>query len=527
MAGPTVLSIGGVSVTASGGLAGALLQSLNNQLSAQLGAGTAQIDAVTVGANGQVTFPPPVIGKTNILALPENAGSGSISIPASYLAAATPDHPLYILYNGTSRVVVHGTPAHPVAVIGDLVLEGGANTVVATNSGDVNDSTAGALLTFFGNDATSGSGVGSYTVNATGASQTLNGANNVQLFATLSGAGSQIQMGNAASTVPVQSNPDFITLTGNADTLFARTGTIYANIIGANDVIYTGNSAETVFATMSSSVPATFSGAGEALVWDTVGGAVINATSNLYYNNNGAAVSTINATSGADTIFAATGVNYQGSGAASTFFVGGAASDSVAAGADATLFSGTGNNFFTVGSSSFLFVANSVASGSATQSILQNASSGSAVIWSGSNENLVMSVQGAAGETNTIGAVGSNMTINAMNGPGGNIFNVFTTADASGNAITGSSTLIGSNAGGDQFNIWVGNTTAHGGTIEIMNWQASDKLFVGDVDNSNASLSATYTAELNALISGTSNTLTLADGTTVVFNIKPTNISHV
>lgn len=521
MASPTVFSAGGVQLTASGGLAGSVLASLNKLLSS----GKAVAQGASVGANGQVNWSLLKLtpGKQNIIGIPDNATD--FTVPDSILNQSSPQFPLVIAYNGNGQVNVHGTKGHPVIVLGDLVLSGGAQTVVATNTGSVNDSATGAVLGFFGTPTAPGN----YTVIGSGGQQTLDVANNVQITGTISGDQSYMQIGHANdTTTAVQPNANVITLSGSADTLAAATGTTFVNILGVDDVIYTPNSAETVFATMSRSTTASFTGVGEALVWDTIGGANVTASSNLWYNSNGASASTINATTGADTVFAATGVNYLGANASSLFFVGGAGTASVQAAQQSTLFSGTGNSTFTVGSTSFLLVANSVASGSNTVNVVQSSISGSAAVWTNNNADLVLStLQGAAGGANTIGAVGSNMTINAMNAAGGNVFDIFTQSDADGKAITGTSTLIGSNAGGDHFNLWVGNTVANGGTIEIMNWQASDKLFVGNVDSATAALSAKDLAAVNAFAAGTSTSLTLSDGTTVVFNVKPTNISHV
>jgi hypothetical protein len=245
---------------------------------------------------------------------------------------------------------------------------------------------------------------------------------------------------------------------------------------------------------------------GSLTIFDPVGHDMITeGPATEFVGSPSGAVSTIVATAGSsDTILAGSAVLYDGALGANSLFIGGTGASDVVAAASETVFGGTGGGAYAPGSSNFLFFgagASDTISGGVTEN---------SVIWGNTNEKL--DVTGTAGY-GTFVALGNSDSINASAAGGNNTFFVVNEAIGSG-TFSGSSTLVGSSAGGDTFAIFgePGHApAAH--AIVIENWQASDTLYLsyGSADL------ATADAALAAALPGGGASFTLSDQTTIQF----------
>jgi hypothetical protein len=511
MAKATVLSVGGVVVSSSGGQTGALLKSIN---------------AAAGGTTPIVVAPT----DTSLPAAPTTGGVQTLVIPASYTGPLSiPSGYTYVIYGGAGTV--SGGDSNTVLVGNNLTYTGSAGSVVGTGTGgSVTDNAPGALLSFFG----------AYSVSAGGNNDTVKVDPGSPVEVTLTGSGSEIDLGAvggaasasaaAAAAVIATTTVDLTAPTtpgGGADTVKAEVGT--SNLLfvkTATDIIATGGS--TTVVTGTGGVVTLNSTGGSQLIFDHDGGNVINAVpATEYVTNVSVPASTYNAMAGgADTIFASTAIGYSNAGgtAASLFFLGGAGAVTVSAAAAETVFGGKGGGSYSVGATSFEFFG-----GGGADSISGGVGASSVLAFGSSNENLTIT-QAASTKGNTFVSFGNNDTINAANAAGGNTWQIVnqTLPAAVGGTFTGDSTLMGSSAGSDTFVVYIDGSAPPAHTITIENWQASDVLFISNLASSSQALGASDVAAVNAFQSGGSSSLTLSDGTTIAFQgAKPTTIAHL
>jgi hypothetical protein len=513
MAKATILSVGGVVVSSSGGQTGALLKSIN----------------AAAGGRTPTTVLP---NATSLPAAPTTGGVQTLVIPASYTGPLSiPSGYTYVIYGGTSPV--SGGDANTVLVGNNLTYTGSAGSVVgAGTGGSVIDNTNGAVLSFFG----------AYSVSASGNNDTVKIDPGSPVQVKLTGSGSEVDLGavgGAASASAAAAAAVIATTTveltapttpgGGADTVKAEVGT--SNLLyvkTATDIIATGGA--TTVVTGTGGVVTLNATGGSQLIFDHPGGGgnMINAgPATEYVTAVSVPASTFNAMAGgADTIFASSAIGYSNAGgtAASLFFLGGAGAVTVSAAAAETVFGGKGGGSYSVGATSFEFFG-----GGGADSISGGAGASSVLAFGSSNENLTIT-QAASTKGNTFVSFGNNDTINAANAAGGNTWQIVnqTLPAAAGGTFTGNSTLMGSSAGGDTFVVYIDGSAPPAHTITIENWQASDVLFISNLASASQSLGASDVAAVNAFQTGGSSSLTLSDGTTIAFQgAKPTTIAHL
>jgi hypothetical protein len=271
----TVFSIGGVSVSASGGLTGAIL----DQLISLYGAGgSLAADVVTVlgGVNNPTL--PAATGTNQLLVIPAT-DTGTISVPAGYS---------YVVYTGTGSLTGGGNAV----IVGDLNYSGAAPSVVAsdpTNTIASNiDDTAAAATVIAGGGAgnaitASGGGAvvdiegsGSGTVSAPGAGDTINMTGGTYLLYALGGATVNISGGTA--TVQSGAAGDLVNASGNAsvrfqggksiDTLVAHSGA--DTVFAGSGIVYQGGSGSDLFVAGPTS-NVTMTGAAQEIIYGNAG----------------------------------------------------------------------------------------------------------------------------------------------------------------------------------------------------------------------------------------------------------------
>lgn len=506
MANATILSIGGVTVSTTGGLTGDLLQTVINTF-----AGGTNTTTVMGGTDSpSIPGAPTQHALPNVLVIPSD-DTGTISIPAGYD---------YVIYSGTGSLT--GGDANTIIVGSGINYTGTAGTVLGTGGTEsVTDSTAGANFSFF---------TGSYSLNASGSGDTLNIDSGASGNVTITGDNITLNLGTpstagggasaagalaaaaGAATVPL---PNIITITGTNEVTNV-TGSDNLLFVTGTDMINASGGATTVVTGQGGTVTLNATG-GTQVVFDNlqdISGQIINGgMATEFVGAPGAATSTFTSSAGgADTVFAVTSINYQGSAAASTFFLGGDGAATVFAGTTATLFGGLGQSIYHEGTGGAFFWGADHAAATITGSdTVIGGATGAVTMFGNNSENTTIS-QGGTGSGNIYVAWGQADTINAANAHGGGAFIVVDQSIAGVGNFSGDTTLVGSNAGLDTFAIFAETaTTAH--TITIENWQATDGLFLGGF---NAADSAMASAAL-AAGAGHGASFTLSDNTTVTF----------
>ena len=516
----TVLSVGSVVVTASGGATGDLLQQIKNAVAS---IGTA--DIVTVGsADASIPAAP---GSPSELII--NPGySGNPSIPAGYT---------YVI-NG-STLAVSGSAS--VVVGNDLNYSGSAGTVVAVGTGTVNDSATGANI-----------GVqGSYDITASGGNDTISADSGSSGVITAEGTSETVNLGGGQSSVVsdstiyidsnLRSGPNVGGVGGAGDssgatTVNAVTGSgnpVY--VYTATDFLASGGS-NTIVANAVGVLTLTATGGSQTVIDNFGGDDITTGPATEYFNDQAASTETTitGGSGGADTVWALQSVEYDGSAAASSFLAAGFyGASAVTVGANASVFTGSAGGVYTENSAStgsMTFLGDALGQGTtvvANDTLEGAAATQHVLAWGNNNENLTVSLTGSAayGAGGDFVAYGSSDTINAMNSGGGDSFVVWNTKTG-GTDFVGNTTLVGATAGNEDFAIIAG--TAAGGaaaadphTIDIQNWASTDVLYMGGY--SNADLTTAQDA-LNAA-GGAATQFTLSDGTTIKFeNTSPTHI---
>jgi hypothetical protein len=444
------------------------------------------------------------------------------------------------VYGGTGTLT-GGDPT--AAVVGnDLNYSGGAETVVGVGtSGNVQDSANGAQVGIQGTG---------YTVVLSGNDDFLRLDSGSSANVTVTGADAVIDLGapsttssgaaSAANSTVTSVNTIDISASIGVDTVNAVAGTNnFINVASAADINASGGSDTVNLTAGALTLNAT---GGNQLVFDNIGGSLINAgPATEYVSAADVATSTvISSAGGNDTVFALSGIDYDGAAAASALFLGSNTDAvTVSAATNATLFGGAAGGVYTEGADSaggfFLWGHSFGASDTVTASdtVVGGATAAQVTVWGNNNEDVTVSQQGsaAAGAGGTFVAWGASDTINATDARGGNAFIAWNASLPSGTNFTGDTTLIGSNAGSDDFAIFssstaqsslIGASAAH--TITIDNWQASDVLFLGGYSAADIATADTALAAAD----GGSASFTLSDGTTVKFdNVSPTSAFHL
>ncbi len=510
----TVLSVGSVQITTSGGQTGKLLQSI-------------------VGRQGALTPVFVTSGNTSIPAPPSGAGPFELVIQPGYTGPLAIPTGYAVVVNGAtanSNPVTGGDAT--TAIVGSTVnYSGPATTIIGTGaSGTVSSTSNNAVLSFGG---------GHYSVTATGANDTVRFDSGSSTQATITGANSEIDLGGngSASAAAAAAGPVVAVNTLDITSTHGAVGTDTVNAAaGSNNLLFVTEAAiinetggTTTVVTGTGGVVTLNATGGSALVFDHDGANVIHAgPSTEYVTAVSVPASQYDAMSGgADTIFASTGINYSNNAgtASSLFFLGGAGVVTVSAAAAETVFGGSGGGSYSVGATSFEFFG-----GGGADTITGGAGASSVLAFGFKNENLTIN-QAASTPGNTIISFGNNDSINAAHAAGGNVWQVVnqTLPAGAGGTFTGDSTLVGSNAGGDTFVVYIDSAATHppAHTIDIANWQASDAIFIADLGN-NEKLTATDLSAVSKFQAGGSSSLTLSDGTTINFTgAKPTTIAHV
>jgi hypothetical protein len=480
---PTVLSIGSVTIQATGGHTGDVLNSILSAVSA----------STTVGAtSSESTLPsPPATAGTYTLVIPSGY-SGSLAIPIGYT---------YVLYPGSGTIT--GGDSNTTVLGDNLNYSGAAGNVVATGStgGSVTSTGNGAVLSFF---------TGDYSVNASGGSDTV-----------------VVDTGATGS----------VTATGSNDVI--EIGTPPTNIATGAAAIQAAGA--------SPSFTANADGTGGIVYDYAGGFLVNLADSNEFVSNSGSlSVSTVVGTGGADTVFATSALIYTGTSAASSLFLGSNTGVvTVTSAAKETVFGGAGGGIYTEGSDStgsFFFWgrhAGATPATSTSDTITGSATSPIAgQIWGASDENTVFSQSGtqlAIGAGKVFVNYGDSSTINATGSRGGDTFiswNFGYSADPTTNGnFTGNTTLVGSSQGDELFSvfdsIFSGLTHGPAHTITIENWVSSDVLALGGYNYSGSSNDLTTANTALSGGGGKSVSFTLSDGTTITFDTtSPTKVFH-
>lgn len=295
----TTVAIGGVTVSTSGALTGALLQKFNSVTSAAAGNKSLNV-ATPTGTN----FPAPISGDTNVLVI-QSSVTGNISVPAGYQ---------YIVYNGNGSITGGDSTQ---AVIGDLTYSGGAGTVAAAPSVSsavdlVNDSAKGAVLSFAN---------GTNTVTAAGAGQTINldaGAS----FVLAQQTGDIINQTGGSSTINSAAS------TAGADTVMLTGGSMQFNAFGAGgDVISVSGNASLEVVGQGGATSSIFGGSGSDTV--VIGSAVYTGGTGNSLFVGGSGSSTVY-TAAADTMFSGTGGGmYNFTSNSNDLWLGGGGADSI------------------------------------------------------------------------------------------------------------------------------------------------------------------------------------------------------
>lgn len=337
MAGSTVISIGGSSVTVNGGVTGAALASIN-----------AAIAASSVVAVDYTSGPVPAPGNGAIPdALIIQAGAtGTVTIPTGYE---------YVVNLAGDNVTLTG--GDPSTVIwGDLTYVGDAGTVLATQGSGVLYSTAGnsALLSVYD---------GAYTVAAFGDSDSIAvdggnstvyaiGDNNAITIGAGNSGGDTTQAGpsEAAVSMALFGTGDTVSLMSGTNVIFDVNGGTQFDAMGGSNVINSYNGTDTVNITGGDD---TVRAVGDANM-------LLNNGSNLVAANWGAGAMTVTG-AGTSQIYAANGtVDLMTTGATSVIALGGDSTvDGSGAGSttfialdningDTTLTGGAGNDVFQI-----------------------------------------------------------------------------------------------------------------------------------------------------------------------------------
>ncbi len=351
---PTVLAVGGATLSTAGGVTGDDLAAAQVALDLASFSGKLSVTTVAGGAvNPTLPAAPTTPGETDVLVVPAN-DSGTIGVPSGYGD---------VIYTGAGTLTGGGAGQ---LIAGDLNYRGAAGTVLATGgAGSVSDSASNAVLAFF---------AGIYAADASGNAARLSFDNAVNFFATVSGSLSTALIGTPSTAggglaVTQQPSQNFLTMTGSNDVASVLSGTNFI-LTGASpetiDVaggwtqmqfgggqVTIDQTAGTVLGTLvAGGTLVVNGGGGRTTFWDAAGGtsAQLGAASEFVA---GAGSDTAAASAGGtDTVWAAGGAMHLfGSNQAGSrlLFAGVAGASSVSGGAAATVYGLGGSGVYTAG----------------------------------------------------------------------------------------------------------------------------------------------------------------------------------
>lgn len=470
MPAPTVLSVGGVSISVSGGVTALMLASVT----AALGADPPQVRT----PNG-LLMPAPANGNApDALVLPASVG-GTLLIPTGYeYVIAAPGGAASIL-GGTAQT----------ALIGSFgAYTGSAGTVIATDgSGTIIDDATGALIA---------ARTGSHTIVATGIGAKIAADGGTGRISAV-GAAAAVTLGAAASVDATATNLTLSAL-GAADTIRALGGQNQilsgpsAQIIvdgGRNLLVANGTTAITV-----SGGAVTMFG-GQATTLRSAGGDA------LFVGGGANSSATIQGGDGSDTIYAIGAASFVG-GSGSVAFVAGAGAATYQGGSGTQwLYGGSGGGLYTLGTGATYFV------GIGGQDTISG-NGGGDWLYAGFGGGLTLDTDDA----NIV--VLNNNRVDASDATGTDRFYVVDTF------LSGDSTLTGGSAATDMYVIWRAAADSETGSrITITDWSATDQIVLG------GAFSAQDVAAASAGLAAGASQLTLSDGLTIIFTgDKPAQI---
>ena len=430
-----------------------------------------------------------------------------------------------------------GTTGGSGSVAGGSVSSGGAGSTAGSGSvtggstvvagGGTSTVTAGGGSTTGGGSSVTGS------AGSVGSSHSVSSPGSVAGSVSSAGGGSSTTAGGASSvgaTVPAPpavGGSEAGVVPSQVTTLPATDSFLF--VTAAGTIFETAGSHTIVSDHGSMTVNAT---GGNSIIFGSTDGDLINEGPSTEFVTGASGVSTVNASAGgADTIFAVTGIDYNGAPGANSLFVGGAGAVTVTAAQNEAVFAGPGGGIYTPGRGSFFF-----AGGGGRDTVVGNAAN--TILWTADHEQLTLAAGSASVPGANIVAFGDQASVNMANGGGHDsviLWNAEIGSDGNAVGFTGNTTLVASNAGDDVFALFSGSqfgTPADAPhTITIANWQASDILDLSFAQDGAGHFLAGYTAADAAsaqsqLAAGSS--FTLSDGTTVAFqDIKPTTVLHV
>jgi hypothetical protein len=534
----------GVTISTDGVQTGAFLDQINADLAASTVAGST-VHAVSWDGTGAIPTVP--AGQSELVFYTGPSGA-NLTLPANYSGILITSGNSTVTGGGPNTEVVVGTDS-----TGSGSYTGGAGSVVATSGPTaVNDSAAGAHVA-----VASGS-----SVTATGNNDTVqvDGSGNTY---DVTGSGSEVSIGGtqggtdtgavfandpAGNVGTVSGNNDTVVLTASAgvNTVTATGSMDDLSVAGGSNVLYLDSPGSAQFAGGSSTVitnagqESMYGGSGDATVFANQGtdlyvGGSDSTASLVFAAANGE--STIIGGAEADTVYAVAGQKYIG-GSGSLWFAGVGGSSTVVGGSGAeTLYgAGTSNNLFYAGSGPVDYVGyegtgtTTVVGSSSNESLYGVASNnvfeggaGSVTAWLYGGSDTFVGGSAApyiyAVAANPAGASSQNISlIGTAAGVSVNDWNVqegtINAAAAGGkdtffvNALAGSTTVVGSNAGADT--LWLVNPASSARTVDVSNWEKSDSISLFG-----------YTAgdqtALNTAISTGAVSVTLSDSTTINF----------
>jgi hypothetical protein len=464
MSGSTVLAVGGVTVTATGAFTGALVADIQALINAASVAGNLDVE---VAVPGQPLPPPSTTpGALHVLVLPPGE-TGALQIPAGY--------DVVVNGAGNAAAISGGDPS--TIVVGDLIYSGGAGTVVAAGGAE-------------------GSSVADITPNAV---MSFDSGNNL-VFGVASAQSFRFDAG--LNTLVATGLGDVVSVDGSASVIgyLNAGGSVMQNSAQASETMVAGSTVQSFFNIE----------AGNAIIWGSPGGESVFAGTGSVEFLNGSGISTMTASTGADTVFATGGVDYQG-GTGKSLFIGGSGFSTVMASSNEVAYGGTGGEQIILSQGdTLLFV------GGAGSDTIMGADSVAPTIWgnNGNNLTVISSAPGAlyvlyGNDTMNLASAAGSAHIVALNG------GPFEGNDSLTMASAGNDSLV--MVSGSVFGLSTGDHT-----VTVMNWQSSD---VMDLSIGYTSADA---AGAQAALAGGASSFTLTDGTTVQFmGNKPTNIVHI
>ncbi len=454
MAGSTVISLGSVTVTATGVDAGAAVQQVKDILGTQT-----FTEVVYTGG----TVPSVAAADFGHVVLEVPLGiEGIVSLPAGYA---------YVLVNDGSTVTLAGGDAATTILGGtggSFDYNGGAGNVESSaTTSKITDSVTGALIEIDGK-GTVNAAAGTTVKIDNGSDvdvRTVGGGSTVEIGSSLVAALNPLAQAPLSNTTVVADASAVYNERGVSGTLVLNTGASTVNLFAGSTTAFAGSAGDV------------FYGNGGSLTF--IGG-----------NN----ASTIFGGSASDAIFSGHGgeLYVEGSGTANAFIGNSdstAATSTILGGGSGAFFGGTHGDSYYLQSGTNVFVA----------------SSGSDTLYGGTHQQTVFGSNASGFDLSLVGTAGGVL----VTGHGSGTIDASLTSTANNFFDAyGSNTLVGGS--GTNLYIVAADTTTSAHNITIENWHAGDAVFLKGFN------ADSVTAAENAVISGKS-TLRLSDNTTITF----------